>query len=425
MLRTNEDWRSIRETTVDSNHHSKDIMLEDCKVTNPATPTQRGQVVNQRVLTCFEYGMQGHFRSDCPKLKDQNRGNKDGNKNGVGEARGKAYVLGGGDANLDSNVVKGTFLLNNHYASMIFDSGADRSFVSTTFSALLDITPDTLDVSYAVELADGRISETNTILRGCTLGLLGHPFNIDLMPIKLGSFDVIIGMDWLSNHHEVIVCDEKIVRIPYGDEVLIVQVMKKEIEDKSEEKRLEDVPTVRDFSEVFPEDLPGLPPTRQVEFQIDLVPGAAPVARAPYRLAPSELQELTRYGHYEFHVMPFGLTNAPARKEEHEKHLKLIMELFKKEELYAMFLKCDFWLSKAEAAFQLLKQKLCSAPILALPEGSENFIVYCDASCKGFGAVLMQNAKFIAYASRQLKIHEKNYTTHDLELGAVVFALKM
>ncbi|GKC04919.1 reverse transcriptase domain-containing protein [Tanacetum coccineum] len=135
---------------------------------------ERGQVVNQRVLTCFDCGMQGHFRSDCPKLKDQNHGNKVGNKNGVGEARGKAYMLGGGNANPDSNVVKGTFLLNNHYASMIFDSSADGSFVSTTFSTLLDITPDTLDVSYAVELADGRISKINTILRGCTLGLLGH-----------------------------------------------------------------------------------------------------------------------------------------------------------------------------------------------------------------------------------------------------------
>ncbi|GJZ66660.1 putative reverse transcriptase domain-containing protein [Tanacetum coccineum] len=272
-------------------------------------------------------GRQGHYRSDCPKLKDQNRGNKAGNKNGVGKARGKAYVLGGGDANPDSNVVKGTFLLNNHYAFILFDSGADRSFVSTTFSTLLDITPDTLDVSYAVELADGRISETNTVLRGCMLGLLGHPFNIDLMPVELGSFDAIIGMDWLANHHAVIVCDEKIVRIPFGDEVLIVQgdkdgkgeksklsiisctktqkyikrgcliflaqVTEKEIENKLEEKRLEDVPTVRDFPEVFPEDLPGLPPTRQVEFQIDLVPGAAPVARAPYRLAPSELQELS------------------------------------------------------------------------------------------------------------------------------------
>ncbi|GKA51276.1 putative reverse transcriptase domain-containing protein [Tanacetum coccineum] len=133
-------------------------LTQDCKVTNPATSTQRGQVVNQRVLTCFEYGRQGHFRSDCPKLKDQNRGNKAGNKNGVGEAREKAYVLGGGDANPDSNVIKGMFLLNNHYAFMIFDSGADRSFVSTTFSTLLDITPDTLDVNYAVELADGIIS---------------------------------------------------------------------------------------------------------------------------------------------------------------------------------------------------------------------------------------------------------------------------
>ncbi|GKD43260.1 putative reverse transcriptase domain-containing protein, partial [Tanacetum coccineum] len=271
--------------------------------------------------------VRGHFRSDCPKLKDQNRVNKAGNKNGVGEARGKAYVLGGGEANPDSNVIKGTFLLNNHYASMIFDSGTDRSSVSTTFSTLLDITPDTLDVSYAVDLVDERIFKTNTILRGCTFGLLGHSFNIDLMLVELGSFDVIIGMDWLANHNAVIVCDEKIVRIHYGDEVLIVQgdrdgkgeksklsiisciktqkyikrgcpvflaqVTKKEIEDKSEEKRLEDVPTIRDFSEVFTEYLPGLPQMRQVEFQIDLVTGAAHVARAPYRLAPTELQELS------------------------------------------------------------------------------------------------------------------------------------
>nr|GEV14602.1 putative reverse transcriptase domain-containing protein [Tanacetum cinerariifolium] len=231
--------------------------------------------------------------SDCPKLKDQNRGNKDGNKNEIGEARGKAYVLGGGDANPDSNVIKGTFLLKNNYAFVLFDSGADRSFVSTTFSTLLDVTPDTLDVSYPVELADERISETNIILRGCTLVLLGHPFNIDLMPVELGSFDVIISMDWLANYHAMIVCDEKIVRIPYGNEVLIVQVTKKETEDKSKEKRLEDVLTVRDFPKVFPEDFLGLPPTRQVEFQIDLVPGAAHVACAPYRLAPSELQELS------------------------------------------------------------------------------------------------------------------------------------
>nr|GEW31253.1 hypothetical protein [Tanacetum cinerariifolium] len=393
-------------------------------------PCNRGQVVNQRGVTCFECGTQGHYMSDCPKLKDQNNGNKAGNKNEIGEARGKAYGLGGGDVNPDTNIVKGMFLLNNHYDFVLFNSGVDQSFASTTFSTLLDITLDTLDVSYAVELADKRISKTNIVLRGCTLGLLGHSFNIDLKPVELGSFDIIIGMDWLTNHNAVIVCDEKIVRIPYGGKVLIVQgngsdkgnksklriisrtktqryikrgcqiflaqVMKKETEYKSEEKRLEDVPIVRDFPKVFPEDFHGLPPMRQIEFQIDLVPGTATVARAPYRLAPSELLEQvrevyilktsfrTRYSHYEFQVMSFGLTNVPAvfmdlmnwvckpyldkfvivfiediliyskSKEEHEKHLKLILELIKKEELYAKFSKCDFWLSKVKLLGHLI-----------------------------------------------------------------------
>ncbi|GKF02317.1 putative reverse transcriptase domain-containing protein [Tanacetum coccineum] len=223
-------------------------------------------------------------------------GNKTGNQTGGNEATAKAYAIGGGGTNPDSNVVTGTFLLNNCYASMLFDSGTDRSFVSTTFSALLDVTPTTLDTSYAVELADGRIAETNVVLRGCTLGLLGHPFDIDLMPVELGSFDVIIGMNWLAKYHALIVCDEKVVRIPYGDEVLIIrgdscdggsklniisctkiqkyiekgrqvylaQVTSKKAEDKSKERRLEDVPIVWKFPEVFPEDLPGLPPARQV-----------------------------------------------------------------------------------------------------------------------------------------------------------------
>ncbi|GKA03282.1 putative reverse transcriptase domain-containing protein [Tanacetum coccineum] len=413
-------------------------LTQDCKAADSTISNQRGQVVNQRVLTCFE----------C--------------------RRGKSYVLGGGDANPDSNVITGTFLLNNHYASVLFDSGADRSFVSTTFSTLLDITPDTLDVSYDVELANRRISETNTVLRGCTLGVLGHPFNIDPMPVELGSFDVIIGMDWLANHHAVIVCDEKIVRILYEDEVLI-----KEIDDKSNEKRLEDVPTVRDFLEVFAEDLPGLPPTRQVEFQIDLVPGAAPVARAPYRLAPTELQELSTQlqefsskGFIRPSSSPLGAPVLFVKKKDgsfrmyidYRELKKMTMKnrypLLRIDDLFDQFYVIDSegihvdsakiesikdWASPKtpteihqflglagyyrqfieEAAFQLLKQKLYSAPILALPKGSENFMVYCDASRKGLGAVLMQRDKVIAYASRQLKLHEKNYTTYDLELGAV------
>ncbi|GKD40153.1 putative reverse transcriptase domain-containing protein [Tanacetum coccineum] len=466
-------------------------MARDCKNAVAVPTTQRGLLVNQRVPTCFKCGRQGHYRNECPKFKNQNRGNKAGKK--TKEARGKAYVLGGGEANPDSNVVTGMFLLNNHYASMLFDLGTDRSFVSTTFSTLLDITPDTLDVSYAVELADGRISETNTVLRGCTLGLLGHPFNIDLMPVELGSFDVIIGMDWLTNHHLVIVCDEKIVRIPYGNEVLIVQGDRSGKGKKSKLSIISCTKTQkyikRDFLEVFLEDFPGLPPMRQVEFQIDLVPGATPVARASYRLAPKELQRvyktkfltlgipsLNRYplsridnlfdqlqgsrvyskidlrsGYHQLRVREEDILKTT--EEEHAEHLKLILEVLKKEELYAKFPKCldgyyrrfikGFskitkpmikmtqknvrfdWSEKAEAAFQLLKQKLCSALILALPEGSEKFVVYCDGSRKGLDAVLMQREKLIAYASRQLKIHEKNYTTHDLELGVLVFTLNM
>nr|GEZ27581.1 reverse transcriptase domain-containing protein [Tanacetum cinerariifolium] len=132
-----------------------------------ATTTQGAPELNPKVVTCYECGRQGHYWSDCPKLKNKNRGNRSGNK--PNKARGRAYALGGGGANCDSNIVMGTFLLNNHHARMLFDSSADRSFVSNTFSLLLDIVPSTLDVSYAVELADKRIVETNTLLRGCML----------------------------------------------------------------------------------------------------------------------------------------------------------------------------------------------------------------------------------------------------------------
>ncbi|GJS74169.1 putative reverse transcriptase domain-containing protein [Tanacetum coccineum] len=248
----------------------------DCRVN-----TNNNNNKNQKTGACYECGNTGHIKKNCPKLKNR------GNGNGNGTAQGRAYALGGRDASPDSNVITGTFLLNNRYATILFDTGADRSFVSNTFSALINITPTTLESHYDVELADGKIIGVNTIIRGCTLNFMNHPFNIDLMPVPLGSFDVIIGMDWLTKYHGVIICDEKI-----GCDVFLAHITTKEAKDKSEGKRLEDVPIVRDFPEVFPEDLPGIPPARQVEFQIDLVPGDAPVARAPYRLAPSEMKEL-------------------------------------------------------------------------------------------------------------------------------------
>ncbi|GKA46458.1 putative reverse transcriptase domain-containing protein [Tanacetum coccineum] len=255
--------------------------------------------ITQNAVTCYECGVQGNFK-DCLKLKSGNRGNQHGN----GNALAKVYVVGNAGINPDSNVVMGTFLLNDRYASILFDTGADRSFVSTTFSSLIDITPTTLDHYYDVELADGKIIGINTIIRGFTLNFLDHPLNINLMPVELGSFDVIIGMDWLSKYHAIIDCAEKIVCIPCGNETLIVHgdrsnqgnetllniisctkthkyllkghnvflahVTTKETEDKSGEKRLENVPIVRDFPKVFPEDIPSLPPTQQVESKLIL-----------------------------------------------------------------------------------------------------------------------------------------------------------
>nr|GEV05086.1 putative reverse transcriptase domain-containing protein [Tanacetum cinerariifolium] len=254
----------------------------DCKgrpaATNNNTSNNnnyRAQGANARGITFFECGVQGHYKSDCPKLKNGNQRNQAGNRNDVT----RAYDVGTARRNLNFNVVTGTFLLNNHYATVLFDTSADRSFISIAFSSLIDIILKTLDHGYDVELADGRIIWVNTLIRGCTLNFLNHPFNIDLMPVEMGSFDVII------------------VKLDWGN--------------------------------------------------------------------------------------------------------------------------------KQEAALQVIKQKLCSAPILTLPERSEDFVVYCDASIKGLGAVLMQREKVISYGSRQLKVHEKNYITHDLELGAIVFALKI
>ncbi|GKB84985.1 putative nucleotidyltransferase, ribonuclease H [Tanacetum coccineum] len=531
-------------------------------------------------------------------------------------AQGRAYMLRDKNAQQDPNIVTGMFLLNQHLVRVLFDSGADRSFISLSLASMLNIPSITVDTFYNIKMADGNLVSTNTVIKGCTLTLLNQPFEIDLMPIKLGSFDVVIGMDWLSKYHAKILCDEKVVHIPIDGETLIIRgdrsktrlnlisciktkkyisrgcqvFMIQVMEKKADEKRLEDISVVKNFLDVFPEEMQelsnqlqeltdrgfirpstspwGAPvlfvkkkdgsfrmcidyrelnkltiknryPLPRIDDLFDQLQGSSVYSKIDLRSGYHQLRVRerdipktafrTRYGHYEFQVMPFGLTNAPAvfmdlmnrvckpyldkfvivfiddiliysrNEEEHASHLRIILELLRKEKLYAKFSKCDFWIhivqflghlidnqglhvdpakieavknwtspttptevrqflglagyyrrfiegfskiakpltkltqknknyvwnEEQESAFQLLKQKLCEAPILALPEGNDNFVVYCDASLQGLGAVLMQREKVIAYASRQLKPHEENYTTHDLELGAVIFALKI
>ncbi|GJY02581.1 putative reverse transcriptase domain-containing protein [Tanacetum coccineum] len=249
--------------------------------------------------------------------------------------------------------------------------------------------------------------------QGATLNLLNQPFEIDLMPIKLGSFDVIIGMDWLSKYHARIICDKKVIHIPINGETLIIRVMEK----KSDEKRLEDIPVVRELPKVFPKNLPDLPPVRQVEFQIDLIQGSSVYSKIDLRSGYHQLR--VRDEDIPKTVVFVDLMNrdSPVIIGDFSKITKSLTGLTQKNKKY-------IWGKDQESAFQLLKQKLCEAPILALPEGNDDFVVYCNASHQGLGVVLMQIEKVNAYASRQLKPNEENYTTHDLELGAVVFTLK-
>ncbi|GJR02715.1 putative reverse transcriptase domain-containing protein [Tanacetum coccineum] len=343
--------------------------------------------------------------------------------------------------------------------------------------------------SYEIEIASGQLVEIDKVIKGRRLEIEGRVFDIDLITFGHGSFDVIIGMDWLSNYKAKIICHEKVVRIPLpnGKVLRVVGERPKEkarllLSAKASDKKQEDIVVVRYFPEVFPDDLSRLPPIQEIEFRIELIPGAMPVAKSPYRLAPYKLEELSgqlKELQNKNCIDLFDQLQGPQffskivlrSPRGHVEHLRLVLGLLKKEKQSAKFSKGEFWLGEVqflghvingngihvdpirfienfskiaksltiltqkckvfdwgeeqELAFQTLKNKLCNAPVLALPDGQEYFVVYCDASGIGLGCVLMQRGKVIAYASRQLKIHEKNYTTHDLELGAVVFALKI
>ncbi|GKB58610.1 putative reverse transcriptase domain-containing protein [Tanacetum coccineum] len=301
----------------------------------------------------------------------QGRGNQ-GN-----QARGRAFMLGAEEARQDPNIMTG-------------------------------LEPSDLGFRYEIEITSGQLVEIDKVIKGCKLEIEGHVFDIDLIPFRHESFDVIIGMDWLSNNKAKIICHEK-----KQDEIVMV----------------------RDFPEVFPDDLSGLLPIQEIEFRIELIPGATPVAKSLYRLAPYELEELSgqlkelqdkcfitkffalgsvgvlREVQFLVHVINGNGIHVDPSKIKAVKNWKAPRTPTEGEE--------------QELTFQTLKDKLCNAPVLALPDGPEDFVVYFDASEIGLGHVLMQRGKVIAYASRQSKIHEKNYTTHDLELDVVVFALKI
>ena len=539
----------------------------------------------------------------------------------------------------------------DHDAYALVDPGATHSFISVPFTERHQIESQPIDGRMVVSVPNGDTMISERIVPGSRLVIQNKDFPADLIVLSIHDFDIILGMDWLSKHRATLDCYKKEVRLVRPEEPgVIFRGIRREIapslinamtaskmlrkgcqgylafvvDRRQEGTRLEDIPIIKEFPDVFPDDISGLPPDREVEFTIDLIPETEPISIPPYRMAPAELRELkaqledllskgfirpsispwgapvlfvkkkdgslrlcidyrqlnrvtirnqyplpridelfdqlqgsrvyskidlrsgyhqlrvqesdvpktafrTRYGHYEFLVMPFGLTNAPAAfmdlmnrvfqpyldrfviifiddtlvysgsSEEHSEHLRIVLQTLRERQLYAKLSKCQFWLDRVaflghvisaegvsvdpqkieavvnwkppknvsevrsflslagyyrkfvegfskiaapltkltrkddkydwvdacQKSFDELKGRLTSAPVLALPNGRDGFVVYSDASRQGLGYVLMQNDRVIAYASRQLKKHEQNYPTHDLELAAVVFALKI
>ncbi|KAL0559106.1 hypothetical protein IC582_003696 [Cucumis melo] len=597
--------------------------------------------------TCFKCRQEGHTADRCPLRVTGIAQNQ-----GAGAPhQGRVFATNRTEAEKAGTVVTGTLPVLGHYALVLFDSGSSHSFISSAFVSHARLEVEPLHHVLSVSTPSGECMLSKEKVKACQIELAGHVIEVTLIVLDMLDFDVILGMDWLAANHASIDCSRKEVtfnppsmasfKFKGGGLKSLPQVISairaskllsqgtwgilaSVVDTREADVSLSSEPVVRDYPDVFPEELPGLPPHREVEFAIELEPGTVPISRAPYRMAPAELKELkvqlqelldkgfirpsvspwgapvlfvkkkdgsmrlcidyrelnkvtvknryplpriddlfdqlqgatvfskidlrsgyhqlrikdedipktafrSRYGHYEFIVMSFGLTNAPAvfmdlmnrvfrefldtfvivfiddiliyskTEAEHEGHLRMVLQTLRDNKLYAKFSKCEFWLkqvsflghvvskagvsvdpakieavtgwtrpstvsevrsflglagyyrrfvenfsriatpltqltrkgapfvwSKAcEDSFQTLKQKLVTAPVLTVPDGSGSFVIYSDASKKGLGCVLMQQGKVVAYASRQLKSHEQNYPTHDLELAAVVFALKI
>ena len=628
-----------------------------------------------RAGTCLRCGEYGHFYRECPMSRGtqaseagssqptvqmgrgiSGRGRPAGRSPTVeqapaGRGQGRVFAVTQQQAQGSHETVVGMILVHSIEACVLFDSGATHSFISPMFAVRLGLgrKPLCVPLEIATPMGDKVIVEYKYDISD--MSICGRPLSAELIELPVLEFDIILGMDWLTDHRALIDCALKRVKFkPDGQEKFIFQgetnrhvsglistvqaerLLKKGciaylasvVDTAGVPSEIEQIPVVRDFTDVFPDDLPGLPPEREIEFEIEVYPGTDPISIPPYRMAPPELKELkkqlqelcdkrfirpssspwgapvlfvkkkdgtlrmcidyrqlnkvtvknryplpriddlfdqlqgasyfskidlrsgyhqlrikgehvaktafrTRYGHYEFLVLPFGLTNAPAAfmdmmnrifrpfldkfiivfiddilvysrsREEHEEHLRITLQLLRDHQLYAKFSKCEFWLTEViflghvvsgegikvdpqkveavanwprpttvteirsflglagyyrrfvkdfsriaapmtkltrkqvkfqwndqcEKSFQTLKTCLTTAPVLTLPTESGSFAIYCDASRVGLGCVLMQDRKVIAYASRQLKKHEVNYPTHDLEMAAVIFALKI
>ncbi|GAU39338.1 hypothetical protein TSUD_60890 [Trifolium subterraneum] len=503
---------------------------------------------------CFHCKQPGHYKNECPKLHGS------GGASGTTRSKDRVYSLDGEQAIGNNALIIDVCHLGQSEVVVLFDCGATNSFISVECMMRLGLSSTSLIPPMTVAVATGGKVVSKRVCQNCPVSVAGKIYHVDLICLPLKDMDIVLGMDWLSantNTHQL---------IQYlGAENKCFSIMFTISSESSLSPS--DIPIVREYLDVFPEEINSLPPEREIEFSIDLVPGSQPISVAPYRMSPIELRELksqleellqkhfirpsvspwgapvllvkkkdgtmllcidycqlnkvtiknkyplpriddlldqlkgatifskidlrsgyhqirirtsdvsktafrTRYGHYEFLVMPFGLTNAPAvfmdymnrifqpyldkfvvifiddiliyskDPQEHAEHLRIVLDILIEKQLYAKFSKCEFWLSEVKFLGHVISQggvsvdpskveavlnweSLERALVLVIPDPDKKYVVYCDASNKGLICVLMQEGAVVAYASRQLKPHEENYPTHDLELAAIIFALKI